>query len=338
MKKSVLLVATAIAALGSSAVMAQQNILDTRQAVIERAQKKGADQLEIGFYPYEVEKKEAFYWANSYIPLANYLSEETGYLVSLVPERRIDTFKNLIKAQRYKFIYVTPILAVIAQEIGYTPLAKYDEDVESVFVVKADSKISKPEELSDKNLAWKYKGVVGDIANAYIKQNNIKANIITSEGTKLQLLKKLEIGTIDSLVLRKTEIEGVMKEKEGKFKVIGSAGKVPGFILMAHISATDAEVDKVKSAYFNINTDMKDVVKGFGLEEGIKGFENKSGKIFADFNKDYLKETRKIQSLIEPDYGRYVYDPVKDTYKESYNLYVKTDAKPAETKPAETKK
>lgn len=326
MKKSMsIIIATAIATLGCTAAFAEQNILDKRQELISKLQKKDADKLEIGFFPYELEKKESFYWANDYLPLANYLSEETGYLVSLVPERRIDTFKNLIKAQRYKFIYVTSILAVSAQEIGYTPIVKFSNEVESVTMVKADSKYAKLEDLNGKHIAMKYNSLVGEIAKAKFKKTDLKISLLDSTSSKLQLVQKLDIGTIDAVVLRRTEVEDLMKEKPGKYKILNSNGTLPGFILLAHISATDSEVDKVKNAYLKIDGSQTDVMRGFGL--------TKSGKAFDDYNKDFLKEARSVLSTLEPDYGRYVYNPINNSYQEAFTLFVKHDS--AESKPAD---
>lgn len=327
MKKSVsVILAAAITTIFSANAMAAQNALEKRSEIIQSMKKKDANNIEIGFFPGKLERIESFYWANTYMPFANYLSNKTDNIVSLVPERKVSAFKNLIKAQRYKYIYVNPELAVMAQEIAYTPIARLSSDTESVAIVASDSSVQKSTDLSGKKVTLFNNSISTNLARAFFMKNDIKPNAQTGTTSVAIAMQKIDNKTTDAVVLDKREAEEIVAKSAGKYKILTSFGTAPTAIFMAHVSTPDTEVDRLKAALLELDGSSDDIRTSLN--------ETKKGKLFEDYNKDYLKDVRAMLATIEPDYGRYVYNPVTNKYQEAYTLFIK--AAPAATPDAKS--
>lgn len=315
-KSSSVVLAAAIATLFSANVMAEQNALEHRADIIQTMKKKDVNSIEIGFFPGSLERVESFYWANTYMPLANYLSAKTDNLVALVPERKVSAFKNLIKAQRYKYIYVNPELAVMAQEIAYTPIVKFGNDIESVAVVASDSSMQSAGDLAGKKVTVFDNSLPTNMARAYFIKNDIKPTLQYGTSSVAVAMQKIENKSTDAVILNKTEADALVSKAAGKYKVLANFGTAPGFVFMAHVSTQDSEVERLKSALLALDGSDSQILKSL--------HETRTGKLFDDYNKDYLKDVRAMLAAVEPDYGRYVYNPVTNKYQEAYTLFVKT--------------
>jgi ABC-type phosphate/phosphonate transport system substrate-binding protein len=138
----------------STAQLASADTFTDRRALLDKAKATGQKPIEVGFNPGNNGKKEElFFWTNKYWPLANNLTTQTGDNISFIPENDAPVLLNLVRSQKYKWLYVQPNIAVIAQEHGYTPLGYLNKEIESVFVVPAEGGISKTADLKGKNIA-----------------------------------------------------------------------------------------------------------------------------------------------------------------------------------------
>ena len=324
MKK--LLIGAAVAAIAALQVVHAAEPFAERQALLQKLHEKGAKTIEIAFNPGSTQKNELFYWANKYWPLANEITAATQDIISLIPEENNDVLVNLIKLQRYKWIAAQPSIAVIAQEHGYTPLMYLNKEFESVFVVPVDGALNKTADLKGKKIATLDKSNDSRFAKYYLNSEGLDGVYVDvgSSGYP-DVLAQLKNKKVDAVAVRREVAESFIasnKDKESgkeKFKILASAGTTPMLVVLAHVSVSDKEVNKITSALQNVNNRTMATV-------GFKFNDNEAA--FLPFTKDHLKYMRAALGFVEPDYGRFIYDPKTDKYLESHQLFTVGTVKP----------
>lgn len=318
MKKTLALL-VAMALLGANAYAA--DVFSERAAVVRKLKSNAHAPIEIGFYPGSNAKEELFYWSQRNLPFANYVSLRLDTLVTLIPETNISVLKNLIKAQRYKWLFVNPDLAVVAQEIAYTPIVKQSEDTESVLLVRPDSQIHKYLDLRGRRLGLVKNTSTATLALAKIADIKDRVDLVTTAVDQQSLLQTLDSGRADAIAIRKELANEAVKKNPTKYRLADSAGVVPGFVLLAHVSVSQDEVERMRSTFLSLRAEDSDV-----QEIMSRNGENlKQGSYFVDWDRDYLKATRKALATVEPDYGRYLFDPMRGMYMEANKLFINTN-------------
>lgn len=273
--------------------------------------------IEIGYYPGSSTKDELFYWSQKYIPLARHLSSKSGSAITLVPEPNVQVLKNLIKGQRYRWMYINADLAVLAQEIAYTPVAKQSVDSEAVLVVRQDSPLNKYSDLSGKRLGLVKTTTIGTFARYKLTETKTNAEIVDVPQGQDYILQLLDLGRIDAAAVRKDFALDLNRRYPKRFRIADSAGEAPGFVLLAHMSVSNDEVERVRSGFLSLHSEDPTAQKIMSMQ----GETATQGPYFVEWNRDFLKNTRKAVAAVEPDYGRFVFDPVNGEYTEAYKIF-----------------
>lgn len=309
------LAATAIAQLASA------NTFTDRRALLDKAKASGNKVIEIGFNPGNNGKKEElFFWSNKYWPMANNLIAQTGDNISFIPENDSTVLLNLVRAQRYKWLYVPPNIAVIAQEHGYTPLAYMNRDIESVFVVPTESTLTKTSDLKGKKIATLASSNDLRLAKYYLHTENWDANFIEIGANdysevEFQLTQK----KVDAIAVSREAAMDIITRSKDAYKILATSGGVPRTILLSHVSVNNDEINRIASAIIKVPASAMSAM-------GLTFAENEIG--FSPFTKDHLRYMRASLGYIESDYGRAIFDPKLDKYVESAQAFTEGVVKP----------
>jgi ABC-type phosphate/phosphonate transport system substrate-binding protein len=332
MKKTLalLLAASFTAAAG---VASADPFLD-REAILTKAKAQHRSVVDIGFYPGPIPKSAMFYWAQRFLPFANYMSDRTGNIVSLVPEQNVTVLKNLVKAQHYKWLYVSPEIAVLAEEMGYTPIVRADGNTESVLVTTPKSPIQKVTDLDGVRVGIANATGATLVAQYKFKNMTPKAvnPVYVEAGTSLQgqLHTLLDSGVVAAVIISREQAEAILKSDPTKYRIADSMGQILGSVLLAHTTVPNAEVETMRAAYLGLQTSEAAHVK---VMSGYN-FKSKGTNYFIDFDRDYLAQTRKVLAFTEPDYGRTVFNTTTQKWFEAYQLFAKDTRADAAKAPA----
>lgn len=293
---------------------ASADTFSERQALLENNRKAGVKAIEVGYNPgTSVAKDQLFFWTNKYWPISNSMIEKTGYSISFIPENDPVVLLNLVRAQHYKWLYVNPNIAVVAQEHGYTPVSYLNRSIESVFVVPTKS-MTKTSDLKGKKIATLGNTNESNFAKYYLHIENLQATFIdVGSGGYSELQALLESKQVDAIAVSRTKAVEMVGASNGELKILASAGSAPLAVMLVHTSVTQEQAEKINNSLLTLPLDALK-----GLPE-LK-FTAKEA-IYLPFTKDHLRYTRAALGFVEPDYGRSIYDPKKDQYIESSQAF-----------------
>lgn len=318
MKK--LMMGLVLAAL-ATAQFANADTFTDRRALLDKARAAGNKPIEIGFNPSSTgsKKDELFFWTNKYWPVANAMTAQTGDSISFIPESDQTVLLNLVRAQRYKWLYVNPDVAVVAQEHGYTPMAYLNREFESVFVIAADSPIKKTSELKGKNIATLARSNDLRLARYYLHTENWDAKFIeVGASGYAEVEAQLNLKKVDAIAVSREMANDIMKRNKDSYKILATSGGVPSAVLLAHISVPDSDVQRITGSMLKVPTPALAPL-GYKFAEGETPF--------LPFTKDHLRYMRAALGYTEPDYGRSVFDPKVNKYVETSEAFTDGNVK-----------
>ena len=306
----------------ATAQLASANTFAERRALLDKNKAAGAKLVEVGFSPGNQlgAKDELFFWANKYWPLANSLTSQTGDSVSFIPENDLRVLLNLVRSQRYKWLYVQPHIAVIAQEHGYTPLAYLNKEFESVYVIPATSDITKTSQLKGKKIAALANSNDLRLGKYYLHTENWEAQFIEIGASDYGAVEaQLTLKKVDAIAVSREFANELMKRNKDAFKILATSGGVPRSVLLAHISVPNDDVNRISGAMLKAPASTM-TAAGFTFAEGQSAF--------MPFVKDHLRYMRAALGYVEFDYGRSIYDPKVDKYIELQVAFTEGIIKP----------
>ena len=213
---------------GSSvSVGAGSNALSVR----EQLGQKIKQEVTIGFFPSATTEAGAYNFLRSFMPLSNHLSQGSGVLTSLIPERDVKVYASRIMEQRYPVIFVNAALADTALDAGYAPLVVGEEILTPGFLVQESSKYKKIEDIKGAKIAYTRNAQTSFLAFADLAQQGIaqSANQSTDVGAagRKGALDLLNSGAADVAILRSAEAQKIAQESNGKLRFIGSSVSAP---------------------------------------------------------------------------------------------------------------
>lgn len=322
MKKFTMGLFVAALALGQ---FAHADTFSEHRALLQKAKAAGNRTIEIGYNPASVGYKDPlFFWTNKYWPIANGMMAQTGDAISLVPENNKSTLQNIVRAQQYKWLYVHPDIAVLAQEHGYTPMLYFSRDYEAVFVVPTEG-MSKTSDLKEKRIATLATTNDNRFAKYYLHTENIKGSFVdvgeSGYGEVFQLLTNKKV---DAIVVSRPIANDFIATSKGNFKILASAGIAPSAVLLAHVSVSNAEAKRISDSLLNLPA---------AAAAGTGMIFRDDEKLYLPFVKDHLRYTRAALGYVEPDYGRSIYDPKVNAYIEAHEAFTEGVVKPELAQP-----
>lgn len=230
---------------------------EERRQVIDRYRKDAP--LVIGVFPGTVtaDLNNSHNVLRRYLPFSNHLSTEMKRVVSFAPQLNVQEFKKEVAQKRFHAVYVNAEIGVSAVLAGYTPIARREEDIVSVVVVPADASLAALKGLEGKKVGVVDQAMVTTLARGALLDAGVYSGVrlvdAGSSGTEA-LFNFLDNKTVDAIVVRKESADSALAKAPGKYKIALTAGKAPGFILMAHPEMTSArEREELASALLRLD-------------------------------------------------------------------------------------
>lgn len=186
--------------------------------------------VEIGFFPQAASVGDAFKFQADYLPLANFMSSQSGILANFVPERDLNAYRRRILSNEYPMIFVNAALSKEAAEAGYVQVAVGFENLMAGFLVRDDSPFKELKDLKKASVSWSSNAQISYLAMATLAEMElVKDNSFTDVGAagRQATLAALNTKTADVAVVRSTEANAEVKKSEGKLRLLGTSIAAP---------------------------------------------------------------------------------------------------------------
>jgi phosphonate transport system substrate-binding protein len=222
-------------------------------------------------------------------PFAEYISRQIGRPVQLRTKPTFDDFTNEIEQQHFDIAFLQPLDYPDAHDkFGYQPLARRNELLDGVFVVRPDSPLQSLKDLKGKKIALPPKvaavsylakmelmsaGIdpVGEVTLAYQKAHDACLN-------ELQLMKA------DACVSTGYPIRFFENKWNVKFRVLAKTRTIPSAVFVAHQRLAAPEREAIANA----------ILSWQETAEGKRMLENNSMTTFVPASDAEYDAVRKI--------------------------------------------
>jgi len=195
-----------------------------------------------------------------YLPMAQYLSKETGAKIKFVPVRIPSmAMKSMADRNGYSLFFGPPVFAAKLLEKGYQPLVVEDAPIRGAFVVNAKSNLKK---ISDVNSNTKIATPPPELLLTIEARNTLEKLGVSLREKNMRysasqdaLLSEIAYGTSDIAVLRDIKASKVVADNPGKYRIIGYTESLPGFTLIGSKKLPADFLEKVRAAMVKLNND-----------------------------------------------------------------------------------
>ena len=298
----------------TAVVPAQETVFSQRRSLVDKLKAANAPTVYVGFMPSTLQRSDAFYWATRYWQVANHITEASKVIFTFIPEEDPHTLRNNIRTQQYKWLYVPPTMAVIAQENGYTPVAYFTRPYETVFVVPA-SNTAAPGVLTGKRVGY-LNGRLDEYFAPYFLETALKSKarlIPSGSGDYNTLFNQLKTQKLDAVAASKDSAKAwVDKNNPDQWKILDGFGSVPSATFLVHSSVSNADYENISKAIFSVPASAV-AAAGIKMKDGEQ--------VFAPYARDQLAWMRLAMSSVETDYGRVIYNPRAQKYMEMHDAF-----------------
>jgi hypothetical protein len=251
---------------------------DLKDAVAERDKVvKGMNQqTSVGFYPSAGGNGSTYDFLRNFLPLANHLSQKSGVLVNLVPERNLADYGSRIMHQQYPAVFINSALSRQATIAGYVPVVIGSEKIASGYLVKADSPFKTIDDIKKAKIAWSRDSQVALLAMADLsKRDLVKANDYIDIGVdgKEGALKALSSGAASVAVMSSKEADAYAEKSKGALRSLGAGTATPSSALWVRkdIAGTDY-AKRLESALLSVSSESTDATAKKAAESFSNGY------------------------------------------------------------------
>jgi ABC-type phosphate/phosphonate transport system substrate-binding protein len=246
----------------------------------QKIAKKLKEQIAVGFFPSVTGNGTSYAFMRNFLPLSNILSQKSGVLVNLVPERNLAEYGKRIIDQQYPVIFINATAAREAIAAGYTPIAVGVEKFGPAYVVNANSPLKNIGDVKNVRVVWSRNSAtafltMGDFAKAGIARTNKYSDVGLSG--RSGALNALKAGSADVAVVRSNEVDALVQQSNGEFRSLGLGTQEPssGMWVRKDLVGSDF-IKKMESALLTLTPDSSDpVIKQaselFSVGFGVRG-------------------------------------------------------------------
>lgn len=192
---------------------------------------KYKESFNVGFYPSTNASSDSYNFQANFLPLSSYLSEETNYSVSLIPEPNANQFIKRIAQNDYPAIVIGPSMALAAISAGYLPVARGGDFVSPGFLVPAESPIKTIADIAGKRIGTARASDAATVGRWELLKQKVDRVSFDFFGGSAQGLSILSTGAVDGVLLRSSEAEEIVKQTTvggvPKYRVIVGYEEVP---------------------------------------------------------------------------------------------------------------
>ncbi len=186
-----------------------------------------------------------------FTPLAEELTRELGKKVRLSTKPTFEAFEEVLNSEYFDIAHIQPFDYVDAHDKhNYLALARRNEELEALFVVRPDSKLNSIRDLKGKKVSSPPPdAAISHLADMALKDAglNLKTDVRREYARNhFSCLQNVLIGEADVCVAVVQMIKKIEKEKkmEVPFKIIHRSAKIPPTLFIVHkrVSQKDREV------------------------------------------------------------------------------------------------
>lgn len=213
-----------------------------------------------GVLSFDAASQDIYAYQSQVLPLSNHLSQRSGVLVSMIPERDIATFPRRIAEQDYAVIVVGTSFVQAAAKSGYVPVAHSVENTTSALVVKKDSPLQAHKDLAGKTVAaarFADATMLGRFEILKSGTKDVKFTLHDALDNPAAVLAKA-----DAVLLDAETAAAVVAKSGGALRLVKGAEAAPALSVWVREDAAGAAVVKsVVSALIDSGAQNSDVKK-----------------------------------------------------------------------------
>ncbi len=209
-------------------------------------------------------------------PLTQYLESHLGRRISVFTSSDYFTYINELLDGHFDLAVAGPHFGMMAQERGMIIMARYKADLQSVFVVRADSAIKTLEDLRNKRIGLSSRLSISSIGGVkWLQDNGLKL------GQDYQLIERsthgaavagVAVGEFDAALTTFTPLKQIPEDVRAKIRVLPIDAHAPHLMTLAHTRLGAPMLERVRQALRSFPDSPGG--RTFFQETGYQGYVN----------------------------------------------------------------
>jgi phosphonate transport system substrate-binding protein len=234
---------------------------------------------------------------NTYRPLQQYLSKTLGRPVEFYTAPNFDGFVDTLLAGGYDIAISPPHFAVMAAEKYYVPLLHYQTLLEPVLVVRANSKLEKPEDFRGKRIAMADRSAfIRLVTVKWLADHGLEAGrdyMIDERPNHGASISAAAMGEADAGLATFTALRQLPADLQQQVRAIGTGQRYPHLFTIVHRRLGEAEINRIKAALLAFPD--TDEGRQFMEKSAFKGYEEISADELRSL-KPYVELYRRLET------------------------------------------
>lgn len=249
-----------------------------------------ADSFKIGILPYT----DSLKILSIHQPLKVFLETELKEKVEIYSSNSYEKFFEDTKNGQFDMIITGPHFGLIHLQNGFTPLFRYNTDLQPIFVVLKESPYTKVKDLKNKKISMSnYLSVssIGGIKSLVDEgfKNNIDFKLINATSHTSAIMSVI-LGDTDAAITTYTPLKQLTEETiKSKIRFFESGFEMPHLFTIANPKLSIEKIQSLKKALLKF--EQSTTGKEFFTTTGYKGYIQISKKDL-DAMKPVLGETK----------------------------------------------
>jgi phosphonate transport system substrate-binding protein len=212
------------------------------------AQQDAAAPLRLAVHPYA----STLALINTYRPLQQYLSTVLGRPIEFYTAPSFEGFVDTLLAGGYDIVISPPHFAVMACEKYYVPLLHYQTQLEPVLVVRADSKLNKPEDFRGKRIAMADRSAfIRLVTVKWLTDHGLEAGRdyqIDERPNHGASIAAAAMGEVDAGLATFTALKQLPPDLQQQVRAIGTGQRFAHLFTIAHRRLGETDIARIKKA------------------------------------------------------------------------------------------
>ena len=217
---------------------------------------------------------------NTYRPLQQYLGSVLGRPVEFYTAPSFEGFVDTLLAGGYDIVISPPHFAVMAVEKYYVPLLHYQTQLEPVLVVRADSKLNRPEDFRGKRIAMADRSAfIRLVTVKWLGDHGLEAGRdyqIDERPNHGASISAAAMGEADAGLATFTALRQLPADLQQQVRAIGTGQRFAHLFTIAHRRLGETDIARIKQALLAF-PDTPDG-RQFMEKSAFKGYEEISAE------------------------------------------------------------
>lgn len=209
-------------------------------------------------------------------PLVQHLEKSLGRRINVFTAGDYFTFVNELLDGQFDLAIAGPHFGVMAQERGMAILVRYRADLQSVFVVRADSNIKSPADLKGLRLVLSSRLSMSSMGGVkWLQDSGLKLGQdyqLFERSTHGAAIASVAVGEYDAAITTHTPLKQIPPDVRAKIRVLPVDIHAPHLMTLAHTRLGAPMLDRVRQS-----------LRGFpGTPDGQQFFQETGYQTYVD--------------------------------------------------------